>query len=119
VRRLRLTTGLILFAFVTTHLVNHGLGLISLDAMEAGRWWFTAVWRSGPGTVLLYGAALTHIALAFLALYQRRHLRLPAADAWQLGLGLVLPVLLASHVVGTRVAHEMYGYEDSHSIVTR
>ena len=68
--------------------------------------------------MLLYGAALTHIALAFLALYQRRHLRLPAADAWQLGLGLVLPVLLASHVVGTRVAHEMYGYEDSYSIVT-
>ena len=55
--------------------------------MEAGWWWFTALWRSGPGTVLLYGAALTHIALAFLALYQRRHLRLPAADAWQLGWG--------------------------------
>src|SRR6185503_1131622 len=118
VRQLRLTTGLILFTFVTTHLLNHALGLVSLDAMEAGRWWFTGLWRSVPGTVLLYGAALTHIALAFWALYQRRHLRLPAADAWQLGLGLVLPVLLASHVVGTRVAHEMYGYEDSYSIVT-
>ena len=44
VRQLRLTTGLILFTFVTTHLLNHALGLISLDAMEAGRWWFP---RSG------------------------------------------------------------------------
>jgi adenylate cyclase len=117
VRRLRLTTGVILFTFVTTHLLNHALGLVSLDAMEAGRWWFTALWRSVPGTALLYGAALTHIALAFWALYQRRHLRLPAADAWQLGLGLVLPVLLISHVVGTRVAHELYGYQDSYSLV--
>ena len=116
-RRLRLTTGLILFAFVTTHLVNHTLGLVSLDAMEAGRWWFTAVWRSGFGTLLLYGAVLIHIALAFWALYQRRHLRLPAADAWQLGLGLVPPVLLASHVVGTRLAHEAYGFEDSYGTV--
>src|SRR5262249_6504359 len=65
-----------------------------------------------------YGAVLTHIALAFWALYQRRHLRLPAADTWQLGLGLVLPVLLASHVMGTRVAHEAYGYEDSYRVVT-
>lgn len=118
VRQLRLTTGLILFTFVTTHLLNHALGLVSLDAMEAGRWWFTAFWRSAPGTALLYGAVLTHIALAFWALYQRRHLRLPAADAWQLGLGLVLPVLLVSHVVGTRVAHEAYGYRDSYSLVT-
>ena len=118
VRQLRLATGLILFTFVTTHLLNHALGLVSLDAMEAGRSWFTAVWRSVAGTVLLYGAVLTHIALAFWALYQRRHLRLPAADAWQLGLGLVLPVLLVSHVVGTRVAHEAYGYRDGYSLVT-
>jgi adenylate cyclase len=117
VRQLRLTTGLILFTFVTTHLLNHALGLISLDAMEAGRWWFTSVWRSVPGTVLLYGAVLTHVALAFWALYERRHLRLPAADAWQLGLGLVLPVLLVSHVVGTRLAHEVYGFEDSYGVV--
>ena len=68
-----------------------------------------ALWRSVPGTVLLYGAALTHIGLALWPLYQRRHLRLPAADAWQFGLGLVLPALLVSHIVGTRVSHELYG----------
>ena len=36
----RLTTGLILLTYVTTHLANHSLGLISLGAMEAGREWF-------------------------------------------------------------------------------
>jgi adenylate cyclase len=117
VRQLRLATGLVLFTFVTTHLLNHALGLVSLDAMEAGRWWFLSFWRSLAGTVLLYGAVLIHIALALWALYQRRHLRLPAPDAWQLGLGLVLPVLLVSHVVGTRLAHELYGFEDSYRVV--
>ena len=36
-RRLRLGSGLILFVFVLTHLTNHALGLISLEAMEAGQ----------------------------------------------------------------------------------
>ena len=40
IRRLRLITGSILFTYLATHLLNHSLGLISLDAMEAGRAWF-------------------------------------------------------------------------------
>ena len=35
--RLRLYSGLILFVFVTGHLFNHTLGLVSLEAMEAAR----------------------------------------------------------------------------------
>src|SRR5690348_2083540 len=30
IRRLRLTSGLVMFAYVTTHFVNHSLGLVSL-----------------------------------------------------------------------------------------
>ena len=37
VRRLRLWSGLVLFVYVATHLANHSLGLISLEAMEGGR----------------------------------------------------------------------------------
>jgi adenylate cyclase len=40
IRRTRIVTGLVLFTYLTTHLLNHALGLISLDAMEAGRTWF-------------------------------------------------------------------------------
>ena len=45
-RRIRLFTGLVLFTFVTTHLLNHALGVVSLHAAEEGRLWFTAFWRS-------------------------------------------------------------------------
>src|SRR5919198_4366581 len=101
-RRLRLLTGLVLFAYVTTHLVNHALGLVSLDAADAGRVWFIAFWRSAIGTVLLYGSLLVHIALALRALYERRTLRMPWRDAAQLALGLAIPPLLIAHVFGTR-----------------
>jgi len=115
VRRLRLASGLILFTYVATHLANHALGLISLSAMETGRLGYLALWRNLPGTVALYGALLIHIALALVSLYRRRTLRMPAWEALQLVLGLVIPPLLASHVIGTRVASHWYGSIDSYS----
>ena len=34
-QRLRLVSGLVLFTFAATHFLNHALGLVSLDAMQA------------------------------------------------------------------------------------
>lgn len=115
IRRVRLGTGLVLFAFVTSHLANHSLGLLSLDAMERGREWFVLVWRSPVGTALLYLSLLTHLALAFWAIVARRSLRMGRWEWLQLGLGLAVPILLAGHIVGTRGAHELAGIEDSYT----
>jgi adenylate cyclase len=112
IRRIRLITGSILFIYLTTHLLNHSLGLISLGAMEAGRIWFLALWRNPLGTFAFYGSLLTHFTLALWALYQRHHLRMPIAEALQLALGLCIPPLLAVHFVGTRMAYEWHGVED-------
>lgn len=115
VRRTRLVTGLILLSYLTTHLLNHALGLISLDAMEAGRVWFLALWRNPVGTTALYTALLTHFGLALWAIYQRHHLRMPLWEALQLTMGLCIPPLLAVHFVGTRLTYELYGVEDSYA----
>ncbi|HEV2041845.1 MAG TPA: 2Fe-2S iron-sulfur cluster-binding protein [Casimicrobiaceae bacterium] len=109
-RDIRLASGLVLFAYVTSHLVNHALGLISIDAAERGLALGVRVWQSVPGTVLLYGAAATHLTLAFVAIYRRRTLRMPPADLLRILLGLGIPLLLIGHAVATRLAHELYGY---------
>jgi len=115
VRRTRLVTGFILFTYLSTHLLNHSLGLISLEAMEAGRVWFLALWRNAAGTTALYGSLLVHFGLALWAIYQRHHLRMPLWEALQLALGLCIPPLLAVHFVGTRMAYEWHGVEDSYA----
>jgi adenylate cyclase len=117
VRQIRLWTGLVLFTFLTTHFVNHALGLISLEAMAVAQEWFVLVWRSFPGTVALYGSFGIHNLLALWALYRRRTLRMPAWEASQLTLGLLVPPLLVWHVVGTRVAHEVAGTQTSYTLV--
>jgi adenylate cyclase len=109
-RDIRLASGLVLFAYVTAHLVNHALGLISIDAAERGLALGVLVWQSLPGTVLLYGAAATHLTLAFVAIYRRRTLRMPPADLLRILLGLGIPLLLIGHAVATRLAHELYGH---------
>jgi len=115
VRRTRLITGLILLTYLSTHLLNHALGLISLAAMEWGRGWFLLLWRNPLGTMALYGALLIHFGLALWAIYQRHHLRMSLWEALQLAFGLCIPPLLAVHFAGTRLAYEWHGVEDSYA----
>lgn len=117
VRRIRLSCGLILFVFVGTHLLNHALGLISLQAMEAARGWFIAVWRNPVGSVLLLGSLVVHLALAFWSIYLRRHLRMPAWQAIQLALGLFIPAVLVEHAIHTRGAAMAFDYQDSYTML--
>ena len=114
-RNLRLASGLVLFAYAATHLLNHTLGLVSLDAAEEGRRWFLGFWRSAPVALLMYAAFAVHIALALLALYERRTLRMPGVEALRIALGLALPYLLAEHYAGTHLAHVLYGQNDHYS----
>ena len=62
VNRLRLGSGLVLLVYVFAHLTNHAFGIVSLEVMDAGRAVTILPWRTLPGTVLLYGAAVTHVA---------------------------------------------------------
>ena len=117
VRRVRLGTGLVLFAYVATHLLNHAVGLFSLEALEAARRAFVWVWRLLPLSLALYGALSIHLGLAFVALYRRRSLRMPPWEAAQLLLGLSIPPLLFIHILGTRFAHTVYGLEDLYTYV--
>jgi adenylate cyclase len=114
-RRLRIVTGLILFAFVATHLLNHALGLVSLEAMDVARDWRTAVTRSLPVTVLLAAAALVHLVMGLARFLSRRSLRMPLRDALQLAFGLLVPILLFRHIIGTRVVHEAFGVDDDYT----
>jgi len=107
----------VLLTYLATHFINHSLGLISLDAMEAGRVWFLALWRNPVATVLLYGSLIIHISLAFYSLYRRWHLRMPRWEALQLVLGLLIPLFLAAHIAGTRLAHDLVGVKDSYSLI--
>jgi adenylate cyclase len=117
IRRWRLGAAFVLLAYVVLHFLNHALGLVSLRAMEDARWWFILLWRSVPGTLALYGALTIHGVLALWLLYRRRSLRMPPWEAAQYALGLLIPAVLAVHVVGTRIAWWRVGADDPYARV--
>jgi adenylate cyclase len=113
-RRFQLVSGVVLLVYLFLHLVNHALGIWSLDLAGRGLVLALRLWRSVPGTVLLYGAALLHFSLALRTIYGRRHWTLPLAEWVRLWAGLSLPLLLIRHAVSTRLASSLYGFEPNY-----
>lgn len=111
IRQIRLVSGMILFAYVLSHFLNHALGNFSLDAMAEGVKWHTAFWQFLPVTVVFYGACLVHAGLGIWALYERRQFRWKTMEPIQLALGLSIPLLVITHVMGVRLAYTLYGSE--------
>lgn len=100
--RARLASGLVLFAYVLAHLLNHALGLVSYDALLRGGSWFLWFWRLPPVQFLLYGALAVHVANALYALATIRAPRgIGPLEVFRLVAGFALPPLLILHVLGT------------------
>lgn len=110
-RQVRLVCGVILFCYVISHFLNHALGNISVEAMEAGVYYHTLFWQFLPVTIVFYTAALTHLGLGIYALYQRRQFRWRTIEPLQLALGLSIPALVMGHVVGVRLGYTLYDHQ--------
>jgi len=111
VRQVRLACGLVLFAYLVSHFLNHALGNISMDALAAGVWYHTAFWQFLPVAITFYTAVLVHTGLGIWALYERRQFRWKAIEPLQLVLGLSIPALIITHIVGVRLGHTLFGHE--------
>ncbi len=105
--KLRLWTGLILLFFATTHLLSHAAGNLSYAALARTGDFHDAVWRSLPGTMILYGALVIHAGLAVAKTLGRRTFRIPISELLQLVLGLSIPVFAAEHLFYTRLSAEL------------
>ncbi len=116
-RTLHLSAGLTLFVFVLGHLLNHGFGVVSLDAMNKARGFLIAPWTTAVGIWVLAVAALFHLLSALWVVYGRRTLRMPVWQASQLTLGLSIPLLVAEHAVGTGYARLAYDLEPNYEYV--
>jgi adenylate cyclase len=115
VRSTRLSTGLILLGYATSHFISHSFGIRSVTMMEAARSILIDPWQTTAGLVALYGSFLIHGLLGLFALYRRRHLRMPASEAWQLTLGLSIPLLLIPHAAGVRIGYSVFEIESGYS----
>src|SRR5438552_7388079 len=111
VRQIRLGCGLVLFAYLVSHFLNHALGNISMDALATGVYYHAGFWQFLPVAIGFYTAALVHTGLGIWALYERRQFRWKAIEPVQLVLGLSIPALVITHLVGVRLGQTLFGHE--------
>jgi adenylate cyclase len=110
IRRLRLGSGLVMLAYVATHLLNHALGLVvPVATMDRALHYVYVVVTDPAVSAVLYGAFALHYSLALWALWQRRSLRMPVAESVQLLLGFLIPFMLVEHVVENRIGDRWFG----------
>jgi adenylate cyclase len=105
---IRLWTGLTLFAFVCSHLLNHAFGIVSVSAQNAAVKVLLWPWTNTLGVLVLATAALLHIGVNFYTLWRRRTLRMKTWEAVQYASGLLVPVLMLDHVMVNRVLVEFF-----------
>jgi adenylate cyclase len=110
-RQVRLVSGVVMFAYLLSHYLNHALGNISLEAMASGVYLHVAFWQFLPVTILFYAACVVHTALGVWALYERRQFRWKAIEPLQLALGLSVPMMIIAHIIGIRLGQTLFGHE--------
>src|SRR6059058_2124016 len=110
-RQVRLASGLVMFAYLTSHFLNHALGNVSMEALASGVYVHATFWQFLPVAIIFYAACLVHTGLGIWALYERRQFRWKAIEPLQLVLGLSIPALVITHLVGVRLGQTLFGHE--------
>src|ERR1700738_5113123 len=111
VRQIRLACGLVLFAYLVSHFLNHALGNVSMDALAAGLYHHLVFCQFPPVAIAFNTAALVHPALGIWALYKRRQFRWKAIEPLQLVLGLSIPALVITHIFGVRARPNIFWHQ--------
>jgi len=113
-QKIRLVSGLILFAFLTSHLINLSFGLISLQALDAARPIMLVFWATIPGVMLVVLSVMAHLVLGLQALYARNTLSMSRTDLVQLVLGLIIFPLLFGHMLAVILSPLVTGTRQSY-----
>jgi adenylate cyclase len=83
--------------------------------MEQWRHVIMVPWQSWIGQFLLYGSLGSHSVLGLVSLSNRRHAAsMPASQIAQLALGLLIPPLLILHLLASRGAALLDGFQPSY-----
>ena len=117
-RSARIVSGLVLLAFVTTHLLNASLGLISLDAMDAAEGFLTGIWGGLPLGPVLMLSFFAHFFLGLWSIYQRPTLRTNSEDMMQLITAVLVVPLMATHVLGIYLSND-FGFVADYAGIIR
>ena len=117
IRKIRIFSGTILFAYVIMHLLNHSINVFSIDLADAVRSsYFHPVWQNPVGLVLLYGSFVAHMILGFSSILTRKSFKMKAKDWIQIIFPVLALLFLLQHIAVSFIITKIYGGEETYSL---
>ena len=117
VRQLRMYSGILIFFYVTIHLLNHSLGLISIKLMDQVSDYVSNIIRTYIVSAILYLSFFIHLVSGLISLFKRRSFKMSLKDWAQLILGLTLPWILIVHLIANGYATRFENLESSYAVL--
>ena len=101
IRQLRIYTGILLFFYSLTHLLNHSVNVISIEAADFVREnYFHFLWKNSIGYFLLYASLIIHIILGFYSILTKKSFKITGREWIQILFPVLALLVLLQHIGG-------------------
>ncbi|HCA93008.1 MAG TPA: hypothetical protein DEP10_13735, partial [Alphaproteobacteria bacterium] len=117
VRRTRILSGIVLFIYASTHLLNHSVASFSIAAADAVREYFIAVWRNPVAEILLFASLALHILLGVQAVLRRKSFKMTGREWAQMVFPFLALMVLIPHVLTAATLSRVFGVEDNYELI--
>ena len=118
IRKIRIFSGVILFAYVLMHLSNHSLNIFSIDLADNIRErYFAVIWQHPIGLVLLYLSLFAHLILGFSSVLTRKSFKMSVKDWVQIIFPILALLFLAQHIAASFIITKIFGGSETYSLL--
>ena len=101
IRQLRIYTGSLLFFYALTHLLNHSVNVISIEAADFVREnYFHLIWKNPVAYFLLYASLAIHIVLGFYSILTKKSFKITGREWIQILFPVLALLVLLQHIGG-------------------
>ena len=112
---MRLITGMIMIFYLFTHLLNHAMGMFSLEFLGKSQKVFLAFWRNPVTSWLVVVSVSIHFLYGLDRIFSRKAIKLKPSEVLQYTLAIIIPILLYGHIAVTFYLNKAYDWNDSYS----
>jgi adenylate cyclase len=101
IRQLRIYTGSLLFFYALTHLLNHSVNVVSIEAADFVREnYFHLIWKNPVAYFLLYASLAIHIILGFYSILTKKSFKITGREWIQILFPVLALLVLLQHIAG-------------------
>ena len=118
IRQLRIYTGVILFTYAFTHLLNHSINIISIQAADYVRDnYFHMIWKNPVSIILVYGSLVVHIILGFYSILTKKSFKITLKEWFQILFPVLALLVLLQHIAGGFIMNKVFDVDIKYSLI--